>query len=636
VAVTPHMSRDQVDTWLERGIVGLVLGILVYGPLAFGGVRPAGFLVLLGLTVMLVVLWLARLWIKPSLHLLWPPVCWWVLAWGAYAMARYWAADVEYPARLELGRILLYTLLFLVCVTSLYRQGASRAVVYGLTLVAVIESGWAVYQFVTRAGSIWGLERPEVYLNRGSGTYLCPNHLAGFLEMILPMSLAYAVAGRGRIVTRLVLGYAALVITAGIAFSLSRAGWLAAATGLLLLLMLLARTARQWLALGISVATVLAVGLVLYLRSPSMQLRVEDLRGPIAAFKTDVRYGLYQAAFKMWQDHPWFGVGPAHYDVRFRAYRPEGWQYQLRPELAHNDYLNALADWGLIGAALIAGTLGSVGWTLGVHWRRLRRARKDQPRDGGETLPFVAGATAALGALMVHSAWDFNLHIPANAIVAVVLLALLAAHVRFGTDRYWVTAGFSLRLGLSLLLAGALAWLMVTGVRFAREQRWLREAERHPVLTREHLQALERAFAAEPANADTARRIGEQYRWLSLRGQEGYREEASLALDWFRRAATINPFDPYARTGAGACLHWLDRPEEAAQWFEAALSLDPNGYQTRALMGWHYFSSGNYRMAREWFEKSLLLHNHPDNLSRQYLPLTLERLAEPGSATSNK
>ena len=42
-------------------------------------------------------------------------------------------------------------------------------------------------------------------------------------------------------------------------------------------------------------------------------------------------------------------------------------------------------------------------------------------------------------AILIHSFMDFNMHIPANAMVAVTLMALLSCYLRFATDRYWFT-----------------------------------------------------------------------------------------------------------------------------------------------------------------------------------------------------
>ena len=52
------MNRELLDKWCEKGILGLVLAILVYGPLATGAVRTADFLVLQGLTMGVMLLWL--------------------------------------------------------------------------------------------------------------------------------------------------------------------------------------------------------------------------------------------------------------------------------------------------------------------------------------------------------------------------------------------------------------------------------------------------------------------------------------------------------------------------------------------------------------------------------------------------
>ena len=40
------MDRERLDKWCEWGIIGLVLAVLVYGPLAIGAVRPLDFLVI--------------------------------------------------------------------------------------------------------------------------------------------------------------------------------------------------------------------------------------------------------------------------------------------------------------------------------------------------------------------------------------------------------------------------------------------------------------------------------------------------------------------------------------------------------------------------------------------------------------
>src|SRR5262245_55124749 len=107
------MDRERIDNWCERGILGLVLAILVFGPLATGAVRTLEFLILQGLTLGVLLLWALRFWLNPKPKLFWPPICWAVVAFAGYAVARYLTSDIEYVARQEMIHVLVYAVLFL-------------------------------------------------------------------------------------------------------------------------------------------------------------------------------------------------------------------------------------------------------------------------------------------------------------------------------------------------------------------------------------------------------------------------------------------------------------------------------------------------------------------------------------------
>src|SRR5579859_5909325 len=188
------MNREVVERWCERGILALVLGILVFGPLAFGAVRGLDFAVIQGLTVGVMLLWALRLWVEPRPRLLWPPVCWAVLAFALYAVGRYLAADVEYLARREMLQVLVYAFLFLAVLNNLHRQESTQIITFTLIFLAMAISGYAVYQFLADSHYVWRFQ--TLYPHRGSGTYICPNHLGGFLEMLLPLGLTYTISGR--------------------------------------------------------------------------------------------------------------------------------------------------------------------------------------------------------------------------------------------------------------------------------------------------------------------------------------------------------------------------------------------------------------------------------------------------------
>jgi len=161
------MNRKIADQWCERGILFLTLAILVFGPLATGAVRMLEFLVIQGLTVGVLVLWIARLWLQRRWEFLWPPICWAVLAFTLYGIGRYWTADVEYVARQELLRILVYAFLFFAILNNLHSQEAMRTITYTMVFLAMVLSFYAVYQFITESSRVWHFVSP--YKHRGMG-----------------------------------------------------------------------------------------------------------------------------------------------------------------------------------------------------------------------------------------------------------------------------------------------------------------------------------------------------------------------------------------------------------------------------------------------------------------------------------
>src|SRR5439155_965932 len=154
------MTRERLDSWCEKGILALVLAILVFGPLATGAVRPLEFLIIQWLALGVTVLWCARLWISPRPQFLWPPISWAVLAFAGYAVVRYATADIEWVARQETIRVLIYALIFLAVLNNLHRQETTQIIVIVLVFLGMAISFYAVYQFLTGSDRVWNLISP--------------------------------------------------------------------------------------------------------------------------------------------------------------------------------------------------------------------------------------------------------------------------------------------------------------------------------------------------------------------------------------------------------------------------------------------------------------------------------------------
>jgi O-antigen ligase len=624
------MNREMLDKFLERGILALVLAILVFGPLAMGAVDAWAFLVIQGLTIGVMFLWALRLWFSPKPQLLWPPICWVVLAFLIYAVARYFTADIEYVARRELIQVLVCAFLFFAIVNNLYRQEFSQVISFTLIFLAMGISCFAVYQFLTHSNRVWNLFSP--YLGRASGTYISPNNFAGFLEMLLPLAVAYILVGRMKPLTRILLGYAALVMFAGMAVTFSRGGWVAVGAGLLALLLILVCHRNHRIPAILLLAVLMGGGAFFVknflAKTPTYIERVEKTNAN-DQLDVAVRFEMWSAAARMWQDHFWWGVGPAHFDYRFGQYRPE--DLQMRPGRVHNDYLNLLTDWGAVGGIIVLA--GMAAFAIGL-WQTRGYVRRSENHFGSALSnrhAFFLGAACGLLALAVHSFVDFNLHIPANAILGVTLLALLSSNLRFATESYWLNIRLPLKILVALPLALGIAYLGWQEWRHGNEAFLLARADRLPIYSLEQAAALEKAFAAEPENFETAYNIGECYRIESFNGGENYEALAKTAIQWYERGWKLNCFDSYNYLRYGMCLDWLGQYDKAGRFFSRADALDPNSYYIAANIGWHYAQTGDYAAARPWLERSMRLHWQGNEIARTYLNLVQEKLLESAS-----
>ena len=203
-----------------------------------------------------------------------------------------------------------------------------------------------------------------------------------------------------------------------------------------------------------------------------------------------------------------------------------------QPDRAHNDYLNLLADWGTAGGLIVLA--GMAAFAAGLwETRNTSTARNGTWAADGTSnrFAFFLGASAGLLALAVHSVFDFNLHIPANAILGVTLLALLTSNLRFATERYWLNARLPVRMLATVVLAVGVAYLGWQGWRRGAENSWLARAQSPALLVLDRAALLEKAFAVEPENFETAYNIGEAYRMQSFVGNlADYAAQAETAI----------------------------------------------------------------------------------------------------------
>ena len=288
-----------------------------------------------------------------------------------------------------------------------------------LVLVAFLESVLGMIQY--SMGSGW----PEP--NSASGTYVNRNHFAGLLEMALPLAVAWAASlwweqvGES-VATRRPAGTVILTIVAacmfiGLMLSLSRMGFVAGlfavavvGTGFLRMQQLLGRTkipAWVW------PLPTLAVGLiVVFTTTSSMILRLAETGSISSGFLAAGRLEIWRGTLSVIRAYPFMGVGLGALEHAFYPY--QNFLPGFTVDYAHNDYLQIFAELGIGGGLLVMALAGVIGWRL------FSALRRPHPQNW----PLALGLLGSLTAIALHSLVDFNLYIPANALVIAWLAGL--------------------------------------------------------------------------------------------------------------------------------------------------------------------------------------------------------------------
>ena len=131
----------------------------------------------------------------------------------------------------------------------------------------------------------------------------------------------------------------------------------------------------------------------------------------------DSRLSIWRDSLAIVKDHP-LGIGLGNFRYVFPVYNVSNFS-ETRYLYAHNDYLQLLVEAGIPGfLALVSGF--SIFLGKSIHRLRQMKSYHDPWRY------FLAvGALSGLISLAFHSFFDFNLHIPANLIYFVTLIAIV-------------------------------------------------------------------------------------------------------------------------------------------------------------------------------------------------------------------
>ncbi len=526
---------------------------------------------------------------------------------AGYVIGRSFFSPVEYLARWDLFLTLAAALGYFM-VTEYFVRSRERVIVVAvLGILALIHVVIGAVQFKQQDNFMlisWFIRSDWEW--RASGLYIYPNHLAGLLEMVCFLTLSICCWGRVPNWVRIMGGYCSLMCLVGVALTGSRGGYLSVLCGLVvfggcsLWLVRRVRPDRQGV---VTLATVggiaLLVGGALFfmVKSASIAERVNTVYEP-----NNVRLTMWKSALQQWHLSPWVGTGSGTFAYYGREFRAPG--NQRDPLYVHNDYLHLLAEYGVVGAVLGLGFVGLHVFSGSRGMKKIVNEKlKAEWRTSSNELALTVGALCGTAALLFHSVFDFNFHLPANALVGAILFAILATP---GTDAEstaekparrlaWVP-GLAPGVGVAMLILGG---PLVAGEYYG-------ELARRALRDRNYSQArslAERAIGGERSNPNLYFYLGEASHFLTRDmdnplGRAGLFESAAEA---YQEGLRLFPRDTRLLLVLGRTLDLAGRFAEAEEVFQRAIAGDPNFGKVYAYYGLHF------KLQRRWTEAELYL-----------------------------
>jgi O-antigen ligase len=340
----------------------------------------------------------------------------------------------------ELYKFLAYAALFLVIMNTIRSQKQMKRLVYTIIAVGFLESFYSFAQFS-------GYSLPYFNIGQRSslayGTFVNRNHLAGYLEMVIPLAFGVLFVCLGKsgpsplkkfmalfeekYLKALLVLFIIFILIGALFLTGSRGGILSFSLSMLFLCLLAytRRLLRKWV-LVVLIFLLLVLGSVV-IASPEIVIRrLSALTKPETEQSFRYRWEVWKDSVLICRDFPLFGSGFGTFSHIFQRY--QRFPSDVFFAYTENDYLQQLVETGVVGIFLIL-------WIGVVFFVRTLTAWKQ--RHSRWTIAMIAGGLSAVFSLCIHSTVDFNLHVPSNAILFTVVAALsyVAAHTHKKSGR---------------------------------------------------------------------------------------------------------------------------------------------------------------------------------------------------------
>ncbi len=407
-----------------------------------------------------------------------------------------------------------------------------------------------------------------------SGFYSHYNEAANYLIASSLLVAAAALFGRHHLGTRILWSLIAVAGLAAVYFTRSRGGIFGAAVGggvlMMAALVVGQRDRTRWFGPALIAIPIIGLSLATYTYmgwNGSQELRQAG-SGVMGMMDNNGRLYLLGIALSCIGLHPLAGGGSRSFSwesFRFTDSKLQGDIITHLPEQVHNELMQSATDYGLIGAGLLAGLLGTL-----VILSAVRLLFSPQKGRGGSADAWRIGGLAALAGMFMQSCFSFVFHL----MPGVILLGICLGQISRSSA---VASAKAQETGTKLLLSAAalacMALLLPTGWKATRVANtlWTTHFSKTPlVLPESKIDALSRAIALWPTSDFYQERAAI---FQSLAVTDRVNENAEYAIRDYSEAEKLHPFNPGPAVNRANTLSRIRRDSEAETAYARAIRL---------------------------------------------------------------
>ncbi len=541
---THNTKYDMRYMIFDRLIESCLVFLIIFTTLAYGAVQPWSIAIFEITAALMLLFWILKVFVNGKFEFvhnpLTPFICLFILyIFLQLSLSRYATYDVlhtipgsiyAYATKTEFLKVISYSVIFLVVLNTIKTRQQINRILSVVIAVGFLTSIFFIMRY-------FGANAPRSIIN--------PDHYSAYLGMIIPLALGFLFVRhqtcdiRDTIFAKqILLLFCVIVMSTALFFTMSRGGMFSFIAALLFMagLVLTRKSIKKkgWILSAVAIFIILTI---IWLGATPVVERILSVKVEITSRYFGGRLPIWQGTLEIIKDSPILGTGFGTFNYIFPKYEPE--RLANHYTYAHSDFLELLSEVGIAGFSIFL--LGL--FAFAVHTFRHFRKRRN--------LYVIGMSIGIFGSLMnifIHSFADFNLHIPAIAILVTIILALSTSILKYKQDSSFSEStlphptanrrSFSVMHYASFTIVVVLTVIyVVASVRPALADYYLRNSKHE-------IQNTKLAIKLAPTNAAYHYQLGKlifKSKSDMTKGNPERSRRIRYALDEYKKAVELNP-----------------------------------------------------------------------------------------------